>query len=133
MIIDRCRDVEELKRLYDSRPMPFQYEFEFLINNPNLFCFYDEQEGFLRGFITVQYEYDEGEKVLTLSGTSVRKNFQDNVDAIEMVCSLFDEDIYSYTPLKEAGLVLRKARFERVDNKGKYIKRRKLNGEKERS
>lgn len=133
MIIDRCRDVEELKRLYDSRPMPFQYEFDFLINNPNLFCFYDEQEGFLRGFITVQYEYDEGEKVLTLSGTSVKKNFKDNVDAIEMVCSLFDEDIYSFTPLREAGLVLRKARFERVDNKGKYIKRRKLNGEKERS
>jgi hypothetical protein len=128
MIIDRCRDVEELKRLYDSRPMPFQYEFDFLINNPNLFCFYDEQEGFLRGFITVQYEYDEGEKVLTLSGTSVKKNFKDNVDAIEMVCSLFDEDIYSFTPLKEAGLVLRKARFERVDNKGKYIRRRKLNG-----
>jgi hypothetical protein len=122
MIIDRCRDVEELKRLYDSRPMPFQYEFEFLINNPNLFCFYDEQEGFLRGFITVQYEYDEGERVLTLSGTSVKKNFKDNVDAIEMVCSLFDEDIYSFTPLKEAGLVLRKARFERVDNKGKYIR-----------
>ena len=128
MIIDRCRDVEELKRLYDSRPMPFQYEFEFLINNPNLFCFYDEQEGFLRGFITVQYEYDEGEKVLTLSGTSVKKNFKDNVDAIEMVCSLFDEDIYSFTPLREAGLVLRKARFERVDNQGKYIRRRKLNG-----
>lgn len=127
MIIDRCRDVEELKRLYDSRPMPFQYEFDFLINNPNLFCFYDEQEGFLRGFITIQYEYDEGERVLTLSGTSVRKNFQDNVDAIEMVCSLFDEDIYSYTPLKEAALVLRKAQFERVDNKGKYIRRRKLN------
>jgi hypothetical protein len=122
MIIDRCRDVEELKRLYESRPMPFQYEFEFLINNPNLFCFYDEQEGFLRGFITVQYEYDEGEKVLTLSGTSVKKNFKDNVDAIEMVCSLFDEDIYSFTPLKEAGLVLRKARFVRVDNKGKYIR-----------
>lgn len=127
MIIDRCRDVEELKRLYDSRPMPFQYEFDFLINNPNLFCFYDEQEGFLRGFITVQYEYDEGEKVLTLSGTSVRKNFKDNVDAIEMVCSLFDEDIYSFTPLKEAGLVLRKARFEKVNNNGKYI-RRKNNG-----
>ena len=127
MIIDRCRDVEELKRLYDSRPMPFQYEFDFLINNPNLFCFYDEQEGFLRGFITVQYEYDEAEKVLTLSGTSVKKNFQDNVDAIEMVCSLFDEDIYSFTPLREAALVLRKARFERVDNKGKYIRRRKLN------
>jgi hypothetical protein len=108
--------------------MPFQYEFDFLINNPKLFCFYDEQEGFLRGFITVQYEYDEGEKVLTLSGTSVKKNFKDNVDAIEMVCSLFDEDIYSFTPLREAGLVLRKARFERVDNKGKYIRRRKLNG-----
>lgn len=140
MIIDRCRDVEELKRLYDSRPMPFQYEFDFLVNNPNLFCFYDElnnplnppstkgEVAKLRGFITVQYEYDEGEKVLTLSGTSVRKNFKDNVDAIEMVCSLFDEDIYSFTPLKEAGLVLRKARFERVDNKGKYIRRRKLNG-----
>lgn len=129
MIIDKCRDIEELRRLYNERPMPFQYDFDWLVNNPNLFCFYDEQEGFLRGFITVQRESGE----LTLSGTSVRKNYKDNIDAINMVCSLFDEDMYSYTPLREAGLVLLKARFEKFDNKGKYIKRRKLNGKKERS
>lgn len=59
MIIDRCRDIEELKKLYKSRPMPSQYEFDWLVKNPNLFCFYDEKTGKLRGFITIQNE--EGE------------------------------------------------------------------------
>lgn len=120
MIIDRIRNLEEFKKLYESRPMPLQYDFKWLINNPNLFCFYDELNGFLRGFITVQYE--DGE--LTLSGTSIRKNYQNNIDAINKICGLFKEDIYSYTPLKHAALILKKAGFEKVHN-GKYIKRYK--------
>ncbi|MCM1003574.1 MAG: hypothetical protein NC408_04460 [Candidatus Gastranaerophilales bacterium] len=118
MIIDRCRNTEELKKLYESRPMPSQYDFEWLVNNPNLFCFYDEAEGFLRGFITVQVE--DGE--LTLSGTSIRGNFQDNIDAINKVCEAFKQDIYAYTPLKHAGLVLKKAGFKKIDN-DRYIRR----------
>ena len=127
MIIDYCRDIEELKKLYKSRPMPSQYEFDWLVKNPNLFCFYDEEEGKLRGFITVQNE--EGE--LTLSGTSVRKNYKDNIDAVSVVCRAFKEDIYAYTPLKEAGLVLKKSGFEKVYTDDKKItKWRFKNGQK---
>lgn len=116
MIIDHIRDMEEFKKLYESRPMPSQYDFEWLVNNPNLFCFYDELKGFLRGFITVQVE--DGE--LTLSGTSIRKNFQDNIEAVKTVCNSFKQDIYSYTRLKEASLVLKKSGFEKIytDNNG---------------
>lgn len=116
MIIDHIRDMEEFKKLYESRPMPSQYDFEWLVNNPNLFCFYDELKGFLRGFITVQVE--DGE--LTLSGTSIRKNFKDNIEAVKTVCNSFKQDIYSYTRLKEANLVLKKSGFEKIytDNNG---------------
>lgn len=116
MIIDHIRDMEEFKKLYESRPMPSQYDFEWLVNNPNLFCFYDELKGFLRGFVTVQVE--DGE--LTLSGTSIRKNFKDNIEAVKTVCNSFKQDIYSYTRLKEASLVLKKSGFEKIytDNNG---------------
>lgn len=116
MIIDHIRDMEEFKKLYESRPMPSQYDFEWLVNNPNLFCFYDELKGFLRGFLTVQVE--DGE--LTLSGTSIRKNFKDNIEAVKTVCNSFKQDIYSYTRLKEASLVLKKSGFEKIytDNNG---------------
>lgn len=105
--------------------MPSQYDFNWLLNNPNLFCFYDELNGFLRGYITIQYEDNE----LTLSGASVEKNFQNNVDAVKKVCEEFKQDIYAYTPLKHAVLVLKKAGFESVHN-DKYI-RRYANGQKE--
>lgn len=116
MIIDHIRNMEEFKKLYESRPMPSQYDFEWLVNNPNLFCFYDELKGFLRGFVTVQVE--DGE--LTLSGTSIRKNFKDNIEAVKTVCNSFKQDIYSYTRLKEASLVLKKSGFEKIytDNNG---------------
>lgn len=126
MIIDHCRDEKELYDLYSLRPMPNQYDFEFLINNPNLFCFYDEKQGFLRGFITVQIEDLDGVgKVLTLSGTSIRGNMSDNVNAIISVCKAFNDTMYSLTPLKHAGLVLKKAGFEKI---GKDLYRRIYNG-----
>ena len=92
--------------------MPSQYDFDWLVNNPNLFCFYDVINGKLRGFITVQRE----DGLLTLSGTSVRKNMLDNIDAIVYVCNLFQEDMYAFTPLREAALVLKKAGFKKADN-----------------
>lgn len=123
MIIDHCRDEKELYDLYTSRPMPNQYDWEFLISNPNLFCFYDEKQGFLRGFITVQREEvnthpltpkRRGNEVLTLSGTSIRGNMTENIQAIIKVCEAFDEDMYSFTPLKHAVLVLKKAGFKHI-------------------
>ena len=118
MIIDHCRNKNELYNLYVSRPMPFQYDFEFLINNPNLFCFYDEKEGFLKGFITVQKENDK----LTLSGTSIKKNMIENINAVIKICDAFNEDIYSYTPLKHAALILKKAGFIKTNNNNEYVR-----------
>lgn len=118
MIIDHPRDIKEFKKLYESRPMPYQYDFNWLVNNPNLFCFYDEFTGILRGFITIQLEGNE----LTLSGISIRKNFKNNIDAINKICDSFKQDIYAYTPLKHAALVLKKAGFEKLHN-DKYIRR----------
>lgn len=110
MLIDHCRDTEEFKQLYKSRSMPIQYDFEWLLNNPNLFCFYDENNGNLKGYITLQIE--DGE--LTLSGASVRKNFKNNIDAVKKVCSVLKEDVFAYSSLKEAGIVLKKCGFKKV-------------------
>ena len=110
MIIDKCRDIEELHKLYTDRPMPNQYDWDWLIHNPNLFCFYDEEKGFLRGFITVQREDEE----LTLSGTSIRGNMPNNINAIIKVCEAFNENMYAYTPLKHAAMVLKKAGFKHI-------------------
>jgi hypothetical protein len=118
MIIDHIRDMKELKKLFSDRPMPCQYEFDWLVNNPNLFCFYGANKGDLKGFITVQIEEVElngkPEKVLTLSGTSIRKNMSNIIQAIITVCNAFDDDMYSVTPLKHAGLVLKKAGFKKI-------------------
>ena len=115
MIIDHIRDIEEFKKLYKGRPMPNQYDFEWLINNPCLYCFYDKETGKLKGFITIQRENGE----LTLSGTAIRKIMPDIITAIITVCEHFNEDIYAYTKLKHAGLVLRRAGF-------KYLKQNKF-------
>ena len=130
MIIDHCRDERELFDLYSLRPMPNQYDFEFLMRNPNLFCFYDEKIGFLKGFITVQKEEIKelnNKKVLTLSGTSIRGIMPDVITAIITICNAFEEPIYSLTPLRHAGLVLIKAGFKKI---GKNLYRRINHGEK---
>mgnify|MGYP003294289345 CR=1 FL=1 len=115
MIIDHIRDMEEFKKLYDARPMPSPYDYEWLIKNPCLYCFYDDK---LLGFITIQYEEVENYgRVLTLSGVSIPKNMPNIITAIITVCKAFNEDMYSYTPLKEAGLVLRKAGFKKISDK----------------
>ena len=120
MIIDHIRDMEEFNKLYDSRPMPRPYDYEWLIKNPCLYCFYGEEGKYkdkLMGFITIQRE--EGE--LTLSGVSIRKIMPDVITAIVTVCEAFNEDMYSYTPLKHAGLVLKKAGFKHLKD-DKYVR-----------
>lgn len=127
MIIDHCRNKEEFKKLYNERPMPYQYDIDFLLNNPLLFCLYDDdKDGALKAYITVQRE--DGE--LTLSGASYRKNMPDNERFIIMVCEAIDDDIYAYTTKKEAALMLRKAGFKKIDDT-KYIRKYK-NGWKEK-
>lgn len=117
MIIDHPRDLNELYKLYTERPMPNQYDWDFLINNPALFCFYDEETGKLKGFITVQKECD----LLTLSGTAIRGIMPDIVAAIIKVCEAYKENMYSFTPLRHAALVLRKAGFKHIKD-DKYVR-----------
>ena len=116
MIIDHIRDLEEFRAFYNKYKMPNQYDSDWLVENPNLFCLYDENS-VLWGYITVQRE--DGE--LTLSGASKRKNMATNIEFINMVCDAFDEDMYANTRVRPAIAVLRKASFKRVYD-GKYIK-----------
>ena len=116
MIIDHIRDLEEFRAFYNKYKMPYQYEFDWLVNNPNLFCLYDESS-VLWGYITVQRE----EGLLTLSGASKRKNMTVNIQFINMVCDAFDEDMYAFTRVRPAIAVLRKAGFKKVYD-DKYIK-----------
>jgi hypothetical protein len=118
MIIDHIRDLEEFREFYNTYKMPNQYDFDWLVENPNLFCLYDENS-VLWGYITVQRE--DGE--LTLSGASKRKNMATNIEFINMVCDAFDEDMYAFTRVRPAIAVLRKASFKRVYD-GKYIRLR---------
>ena len=114
MILDRVRDKEEFKKLYKSRPMDDGiFSYKFIVNNPHLYCFYDEKEGFLRGYINV---YRDGEGRLMLSGASIRKNMPDNIDAIITVCDAYNENMFSDTDKKEAKLCLLKAGFKKLTN-----------------
>jgi hypothetical protein len=110
MICDHCRNLKELNLIYRTRPLPNQYDWDFLINNPNLFCFYGENDGKLKGYITIQKENGK----LTLSGASVRKNMSENINAIVKVCEAFKQDIYSYTKVKPAKICLLRAGFKHI-------------------
>lgn len=113
MIIDHIRDMNEFKKLYESRPLgDGQYTFKHIINNPALFCFYGEDDNKLKGYIFVT---QDEEKRLFLSGASVRKNMPDNVKAIITICEAFEQDMYSDTDKKEAQIVLLKAGFKKID------------------
>lgn len=118
MIIDRCRDIDEFKTLYNS------------IDNSNLpepdkilalkdycFCFYEKNK--LVGVI-----YLEGKDgKIYLSGFSKRHNLPNILNGLSYICDYFkDDDIYSETPFKHAKIVLKKVGFTKL--KGNiYIKR----------
>lgn len=120
MIIDKVRDVDELKKLFELRPMQTDlFSFEHILNNPNLFCFYGENDGRLKGFIFITSDKDGK---LYLSGVSVPKNLPDNRDAIIKVCEALNQDIYADTDLKHAVYMLKLAGFEHYEG-NIYVKR----------
>ena len=113
MIIDHCRDIEEFKRLYDSRPLDDGlYSFEHILNNPHLYCLYDEITGVLKAYIFINADENNN---LFLSGASVRKNLPDNINAIIKVCNAYPCDMYAETDKRTADVVLRKAGFKKID------------------
>lgn len=113
MIIDHIRDLKEFWKFYNERPMDDgQYTFEHIVNNPNLFCFYDEVSGILKAFIFITQ--DDKDR-LFLSGAGARKNMLDNINAIIKICEAFPCEMYSNTDKKEAKLILRKAGFKQIE------------------
>lgn len=119
MIIDHIRDYKEFKNLYESRPMNDGiFTYEWIINNPHLYCFYDEEKGFLKGFINI---YQDKTGKLFLSGVAIPKILPDIITAIITVCNAFNDDIYSETDKREAKITLLKAGFKKI-SKNLYVR-----------
>ena len=114
MILDHIRDLVEFEKFFNEHPLGAElYTFDFIKDNPNLFCFYDEENGNLDGYIVITADKNDR---LYLSGAARRKNMRENINAIKMVCDAFPCDIYSETDKKPAKLVLLKAGFKKLHN-----------------
>ena len=114
MIVSRCRDIEEFKRVHaqcENDRIPSAESI--LALNEYCFCFYDKDTGKLLGCI---YLEDDNGRVC-LSGFSVRKNYRVVIKAIKFISSLFHEDnLYALTDKKSAILVLLRCGFKKIDN-----------------
>lgn len=111
MIIDKCRDKDEFIKLFNARPMDDGiFTFDFIFNNPHLYCLYDEKEGYLKGYANI---YRDESNRLLFSGAGVRKNLPDNINAIIRICEAYDENMYADTDKKEAVICLLKAGFKK--------------------
>ena len=113
MIVSRCRDIEEFKKVHA------QYDNGCISTAENLlalgdycFCFYSKDTGKLLGCI---YLEDDNGRVC-LSGFSVRKNYDIVIRAIKLISDIFHEDdLYSLTDKKSAIMVLLRCGFKKID------------------
>lgn len=111
MIIDKIRDVKEFVDLYNSIDHSNLWKIEELLEHDLIFCFYSEITNKLLGCI---YLEPKGDKTY-LSGFSKRKNLHNIILAINAICDYFPFDMYSETPFKHAGYVLKKTGFEKIN------------------
>ena len=114
MIISRCRDIEEFKKVHaqceNERIPPAE---SILALDEDCFCFYSEDTGKLLGCI---YLEDDNGRVC-LSGFSVRKNYDIVIRAIKLISDIFHEDdLYSLTDKKSAIMVLLRCGFKKIDD-----------------
>lgn len=124
MRIEHPRDVKDLKKMFIERPMQTDLiNFDFIINNPHLYCFYDELNNELLGYVFIT----ERNKRLFLNGVSKSRQMPNVVTAIIAICEAYNKPMYSDTDLKPAILVLRRAGFKRLRNTNIY-KRSKKHG-----
>lgn len=114
MIISRCRDIEEFKRVHaecENERIPSAESILALDNY--CFCFYDELTEKLLGCIYL--EDDDGR--VCLSGFSIRKNYKNVIKAINFISDLFHlDDLYSLTDKKSAIMVLLRCGFKKIDD-----------------
>ena len=114
MIVSRCRDIEEFKKVHaqcanDRIPSAESI----LALNEYCFCFYSRETGKLLGCI---YLEDDNGRVC-LSGFSVRKNYDIVIRAIKLISDIFHEDnLYALTDKKSAIMVLLRCGFKKIDD-----------------
>lgn len=112
MIVDKCRNLEELKELYKLCDNERLARLENILNLPTHCCFYDNKNK-LVGLI---YLEDEDGKVM-LSGFGRRKSYDLIIEAIQHILWCNPElDIYSRTTKLSARYALRKAGFKKLDD-----------------
>ena len=114
MIVSRCRDIEEFKRVHALCDNGCISTAENLLAlGDYCFCFYSKDTGKLLGCI---YLEDDNGRVC-LSGFSVRKNYDIVIRAIKLISDIFHEDdIYSLTDKKSAIMVLLRCGFKKIND-----------------
>ena len=114
MIVSRCRDIEEFKKVHAQCDNGCISTAENLLAlGDYCFCFYSRETGKLLGCI---YLEDDNGRVC-LSGFSVRKNYDIVIRAIKLISDIFHEDdLYSLTNKKSAIMVLLRCGFKKIDD-----------------
>ena len=114
MIVSRCRDIEEFKKVHAQCDNGCISTAENLLAlGDYCFCFYSRETGKLLGCI---YLEDDNGRVC-LSGFSVRKNYDIVIRAIKLISDIFHEDdLYSLTDKKSAIMVLLRCGFKKIDD-----------------
>ena len=114
MIVSRCRDIEEFKKVHAQCDNGCISTAENLLAlGDYCFCFYSKDTGKLLGCI--QLEDDSGR--VCLSGFSVRKNYDIVIRAIKLISDVFHEDdLYALTDKKSAIMVLLRCGFKKIDD-----------------
>ena len=114
MIVSRCRDIEEFKKVHAQCDNGCISTAENLLAlGDYCFCFYSKDTGKLLGCIYL--EDDDGR--VCLSGFSVRKNYNIVIRAIKLISDVFHEDdLYALTDKKSAIMVLLRCGFKKIDN-----------------
>ena len=114
MIVSRCRDIEEFKKVHAQCDNGCISTAENLLAlGDYCFCFYSKDTGKLLGCI---YLEDDNGRVC-LSGLSVRKNYDIVIRAIKLISDIFHEDdLYSLTDKKSAIMVLLRCGFKKIDD-----------------
>ena len=114
MIVSRCRDIEEFKKVHAQCDNGCISTPENLLAlGDYCFCFYSKDTGKLLGCI---YLEDDNGRVC-LSGFSVRKNYDNVIRAIKLISDIFHEDdLYSLTNKKSAIMVLLRCGFKKIDD-----------------
>ena len=114
MIVSRCRDIEEFKRVHsecENDSVPSVYDI--LKHWDYHFCFYDKKTDDLVGCIYIE---DVDGKVC-LSGFAKRKSYDIVIKAIKWVSEFMrKDDLYSHTTKKCAKMVLLRCGFKKISD-----------------